>query len=114
MRNGNLLKMRVSQIRVNQIRVNQGLGVIKIGLFCELLSSINNLILNQSFGGHEISKTLVRYIKVFFINFFLNIDKKVAVSFHYFFFQKPITNFQNKPTLMNGQFIVLQTHFSNT
>ena len=27
-RNGNLLKMRVSEIRVNQIRVNQGLGVV--------------------------------------------------------------------------------------
>ena len=27
MRNGNFLKMRVSEIRVNQIRVNQGLGV---------------------------------------------------------------------------------------
>ena len=26
-RNGNFLKMRVSEIRVNQIRVNQGLGV---------------------------------------------------------------------------------------
>ena len=29
-RNGNLLKTRVSEIRVNQIRVNQGLGVCSI------------------------------------------------------------------------------------
>ena len=29
MRNGNLLKMSVSEIRVNQIRVNQGLGVLQ-------------------------------------------------------------------------------------
>ena len=28
MRNGNFLKMRVSEIRVKQIRVNQGLGVL--------------------------------------------------------------------------------------
>ena len=30
MRNGNVLKMRVSEIRVKQIRVNQGLGVFAI------------------------------------------------------------------------------------
>ena len=28
-RNGNFLKMRVSEVRVKQIRVNQGLGVFK-------------------------------------------------------------------------------------
>ena len=30
MRNGNFLKIRVSEIRVKQIRVNQGLGVHEI------------------------------------------------------------------------------------
>ena len=30
MRNGNLLKMHVSEIRVKQIRVNQGLGVERL------------------------------------------------------------------------------------
>ena len=29
MRNGNVLKMRVSEIRVKQIRVNQGIGVVQ-------------------------------------------------------------------------------------
>ena len=32
-RNGNLLKMRVSEIRVDQIRVNQGLGVLSFVIF---------------------------------------------------------------------------------
>ena len=36
MRNGNLLKMRVSEIRVNQIRVNQGLGVLTIVIELEI------------------------------------------------------------------------------
>ena len=31
-RNGNFLKMHVSEIRVKQIRVNQGLGVVNICL----------------------------------------------------------------------------------
>ena len=38
MRNGNLLKMRVSEIRVNQIRVNQGLGVTQTSTFINSFS----------------------------------------------------------------------------
>ena len=32
-RNGNFLKMRVSEIRVKRIRVNQGLGVLNYSTF---------------------------------------------------------------------------------
>ena len=38
-RNGNFLKMRVSEIRVSEIRVNQGLGVIYIYKFSEFIGN---------------------------------------------------------------------------
>ena len=46
MRNGNLLKMRVSEIRVNQIRVNQGLGVDTIlSLYFYMIQLLENYII---------------------------------------------------------------------
>ena len=36
MRNGNLLKSRVSEIRVKRIRVNQGVGVFQLFVYSEL------------------------------------------------------------------------------
>ena len=45
MRNGNLLKIRVSEIRIKRIRVNQGVGVLKFAI--ELL--VNQYVLNPVF-----------------------------------------------------------------
>ena len=50
MRNGNFLKMRVSEIRVKRIRVNQGLGV---EVNCQLLftSKYRGSLPNATFGS---------------------------------------------------------------
>ena len=46
MRNGNLLKNRVSKIRVKRIRVNQGVGVLSFG--SAFLSSKSVIMLRYS------------------------------------------------------------------
>ena len=43
MRNGNFLKMRVSEIRVKRIRVNQGLGALYFLKMCPIfVGSVDN------------------------------------------------------------------------
>ena len=59
MKNGNFLKMRVSEIRVKQIRVNQGLGVPTL-----LLLSKVSIFLPGKFQGINLVVCMCQYIYI--------------------------------------------------